>query len=247
MNMRGKVEITPDELIATLQKTSFPTVVVEGKDDVIVFRRLEELYADRFLTIMPAGGRDTVLRIFRERGAIPRAVKIAFVADQDTWVLSSIPQEYIDGCLLFTDGHSLENDAFRDGNFSSYMDGPEKTQFTKEVERFAFWYAHCVCCHLRGQNVEMKRHPNHVLDANPADSAMNGLTHDDEMKAVYKRVVADPARLLRGKALIGILMRQLNRPGRLATHHSRALLDSVGARPGEYIRRIFDDVGRATA
>jgi hypothetical protein len=247
MSARGKVQPTPEELIASLKKTSFPTVVVEGKDDVIVFRRLEELYSDRFLTIVPAGGRDAVLQIFRERSATAAGVKVAFIADQDTWVLSAVPSEYIDACLFFTDGYSLENDAFRDGAFASYMDVPERQQFAKDVERFAFWYSQCVCCHLKGQKVEISLHPDHVLDSPPGISPMEGISHDDEMENVFHRVLAEPERLLRGKALIGLLMRQLNRKGRVATHNSRALLDMVGANPGKYIQQLFENVGRVTA
>jgi hypothetical protein len=240
---KHKVAVTFEELLATLRKTAVPTVVVEGSDDVIVLRRLEDLYADRFLTVLPAGGRATVLKIYESRHTLPAHVKILFVADQDTWVLTGIPAVYTDAVIFFSDGYSLENDVYRDGEFFNLMDSAEKAKFREEIVRFIQWYSNCVCRFINGEQVRIKTHPDHILDSTEQEE----LKYDEQMREVGARLNADPDKLLRGKALIGILMRQLGRKGRLATHHSRSLFDRVGAFPGPLIRRLFDEIGKATA
>jgi hypothetical protein len=243
---RGKVEITPEELIAVLRKTTIPTVIVEGDDDIIVLRRLEEIYPDRLLSVQPADGRNEVLKIFNDRHTLPNSAKIVFVADRDTWVLTNIPAEYEDDCLFFSDGYSIENDAFRDGKFFDLMDSEEKNKFNEDIKNFVYWFAHCACKFMNSEPIKLKTHPSQILDQEHSPS-LSEIVHDDDMRELYTRLIEDHAKLLRGKALIGILMRQLSRSGRRAKHHSKALLDIAGASPGPLLKQLFDEIGQATA
>lgn len=75
----SKVEPTFDEFVALLKRTSLPTLVVEGKDDMIVYRRLEDEYCDESLSVLSVGGRDKVLRLFEALSESPVAAKIIFL------------------------------------------------------------------------------------------------------------------------------------------------------------------------
>ena len=90
-----KAQPTVDEIIALLKKTDLPTVVCEGSDDLIVYRRFEEHLSHIGVSILPAGGRENVLEVFERRGEIPTSVRLAFIADRDTWVNTEIPTAYV--------------------------------------------------------------------------------------------------------------------------------------------------------
>ena len=38
----ANVDYSVDELVSLLKKTNLPTIVVEGSDDIIIFRHLED-------------------------------------------------------------------------------------------------------------------------------------------------------------------------------------------------------------
>ena len=62
----GKIEISTEEAIAVIKKSSLPTVVIEGADDAIVYRKIEDI-GDGFVSLLPVGGRENVLAIFNRK------------------------------------------------------------------------------------------------------------------------------------------------------------------------------------
>ena len=60
--------LTKEEIIATIKHSSIPTVLVEGKDDIIFYRKLEEEeeFYDFGLDILSAGSKSAVLSIKKE-------------------------------------------------------------------------------------------------------------------------------------------------------------------------------------
>lgn len=62
--------LTTEELIATLRNTSLPTVVVEGLDDMIVYRAIEQRLSHLNVSILPTGGRSKLLDIYKRKGEI---------------------------------------------------------------------------------------------------------------------------------------------------------------------------------
>jgi hypothetical protein len=138
---RLKTEPTVDEIIATLNHSNLPTLVIEGNDDVIIFRRLEEQAPNLTLSVLPVGGRASVLALYDRKGEIRSGQSLAFVADLDLWVFSGKPKEYHSTDLIFTEGYSIENDAFRDVDCEKLLVHSEKHAFREEVKIFAEWYA----------------------------------------------------------------------------------------------------------
>lgn len=52
-----------DELFALLKKTTIPTILVEGKDDIIIYRRIEDDLDDIGVDMLPAGNKGSVLEL----------------------------------------------------------------------------------------------------------------------------------------------------------------------------------------
>ena len=48
---------TVDELVSTLRRSKLPTVVVEGRDDMQIFRWMEDLLKVHEVDVLSVGGR----------------------------------------------------------------------------------------------------------------------------------------------------------------------------------------------
>src|SRR5258708_3282019 len=131
----ASVVLTIDEILATLKHSSLPTVIIEGRDDAIVFRRLEVIYGEAGLSIFAVGGRSALLATFARRDEVGKN-DIAFIADRDAWVLCGVPSQCKAGCLIPTEGYSIENDVIRDGRLETLMTAPERATYLRELSEF---------------------------------------------------------------------------------------------------------------
>jgi hypothetical protein len=244
--MAGKVVPTVDEVVAVLSRSSLPTVIIEGEDDAIVYRNLEDKYFSLGVSVMPVGGRKNVLQIFERLGEIKTRDKIAFIADKDLWVLTNIPEEYQSDQFVFTDGYSVENDVFRDCRVESVMDGAERARFLEEVQKFVVWYSLTVKRTLeKDPDADLKYFPGRILD----DALSYGekvAPRDDEIfpAELAKLIGSDYARYIRGKSLMQLANRQLLRKGREPKINPSFFMGTAHANPGDHLTRIFSQIGK---
>lgn len=238
-------EYSVDEIVETLKRTSLPSIVVEGRDDIIVYRRIEERMSSIGADVLPTLGRDKLIKVFERRSELPSTARVVFIADKDTWVHSGVPANYCDEMLVFTDGYSIENDLYRDGQLEGLLLGAERQAFEKEMENFVSWYAIALSRHIAGESENIGLHPNHVLDSR-FFSDLASLRHgESNPQALRDEILSDYQRLLRGKSLINLLVRQITRPGRQPSHKSLALLEMVAVQPGPLLQEIETKVSRA--
>lgn len=242
-----KAQPTVEEIVALLKKTSLPTVVCEGSDDLIVYRRLEERLSHIGVSVLPAGGRENVLQIFERRAEVPSSIRLAFIADRDTWVNSQVPPDYVASVLCLTSGYSIENDVIADGDLESLLVGSEIVRYKSELSDFLDWYALALDRHLADQSYPIAHHPDRVLNLTqrPALTALR--TGEVYPAALRARLASQYKALVRGKSLLALLIRNTNtRPG-LPKHTDKALLEIVAARPGPLLARITNQVEAAIA
>lgn len=240
----GKVELTYEELLALIKRSSLPTLVVEGKDDMIVYRRLEDEYYDKNLSVLSVGGREKVLRLFEALKEAPPKAQVVFFADLDMWVLEGVPEKYHSDNLFFTTGYSIENDVFCDGNLLSYMDHRERIKFGKELECYLKWYALAVDRAAKGDGSSISQFPSDEFFRSYDELVLlrDGENYPQDLFTTFS---AGYVELLRGKALMGLILRQLSYPGRHARHNVRAFIEHVAVAPGPKIRLISQKVGGA--
>jgi hypothetical protein len=221
-------------LVATLNHSTLPTLVVEGDDDVIVFRRLENSAPNLALSVLPVGGRDQVFAIYGRRTEIRGKQKLAFVADLDLWVFSNVPQQYVSNDLLFTDGYSIENDAFRDGLCHELLLRAERADFERDLEIFSEWFALAVS---RGLSIDT--HPNQLLDDSEQRNALMKLKPQETYpQNIFDLIKSDYLRYIRGKSLFQLFQRQMK--GRSVKYSQTSLLEMAAAKPGRHIQSLFD-------
>ncbi|WP_175692724.1 hypothetical protein [Burkholderia ambifaria] len=242
MSKKSKPVPTVDELISTIKHSSLPTVVLEGDDDVIALRCMEEEYYDIGLSVLPAGGRNNVLKIFDRRSEFATQA-VAFVADKDTWVMSSIPDQYVDDDLIFTSGYSIENDVYVDGDVERLMSLPERQRFKAELEVFARWYALAVNRCLNNTGEEYKLHPNAILDDAVEREKRMALEADEVYpEELRESLLGNYRQIIRGKSLMALLIRHLSYRGRVVHHNHLQIIEQVGCQRGPLIDRIFGGV-----
>ncbi|MDO9489220.1 MAG: hypothetical protein Q7J32_12665 [Sphingomonadaceae bacterium] len=246
--MLPDVTLTVDEIVSFINRSSLPTAIIEGDDDVIVYRHLEVIFSNYGLSILPVGGRETLLCVFERRAELPNSIPIIFIADRDTWVYGDVPPEFVSQDLIFTDGYSIENDCFRDGRLDRLMTSAESVLFSDELGRTIEWYALALKRFLDGNETKLDIHPNALLDneGNFAEQTtlVNHESYPDELRSL---VQSNYTKYLRGKTLLALLMRQLSYAGRPVRHHHRALLDVTATDSGPLLSLIFRSVGESLA
>jgi hypothetical protein len=204
-----------------------------------VLRRLEEEFATARLSVIPAGGRDKVLQVFRRREEV-QGVTLIFIADRDMWVYGDIPSEYDASSLIFTRGYSIENDVFIDGELESFLTRDERAAFESELERFIIWYALSVSRILKGISSSITQYPGMILGS---DGKAADLKENEEYPEEFRRCIsADYKRLVRGKSLLALLTRQLAHKGRRPQLSHRHLLELVAVRKGSCLKDLYDRV-----
>ncbi len=209
---------------------------------MMIFRKLEETLQRFGVDVLSAEGRGTLLEVFSRRGEINNGQKLAFIADRDWWVCAAIPEKFVSPALIFTDGYSIENDVYRDGNLFGYMTLAERTRFSQEVDQVINCYALGLSRILNGRSGRISWHPNEVLDDAGRRAGFmqleGGEVYPDQLRI---QVAANFEKLLRGKTLMGVLMRQLSYAGRAARHNAQSLMEVVSNNRGPLLNRLFSE------
>jgi hypothetical protein len=133
-----------EEIVSSLSKsTSLLTVLVEGKDDALVYRCIEDklnslISIDNKADIFICGGRRDLIEIFESRKKF-KNTKVVFLADKDMWFFEGVPKQYED--IVFTDGYSIENDAYIESVFNNLLDKDDKKIFENLIKELSIWFA----------------------------------------------------------------------------------------------------------
>ncbi len=209
---------------------------------MIIYRRFEDNLAHVGVSVLPVGGRRKLLQVFDRRHEIPLSVKAIFIADQDTWINSGVPREYQDQKLLFTDGYSIENDVYRDGELWKLLQIPDRNRYEEEIKIFVEWYALALSRHLADSTCTIALHHDHVL--NPAQkSALLALQPAESYpNALRQEILNDYGRLLRGKSLFPLFIKHTNAKGRGVRHTDSGLFDMVAVNPGALLKDLLSRV-----
>jgi hypothetical protein len=231
-------EITPAEAVQTLKRSSLPTIVTEGVEDYVAFRRIEAGFSDIGVSLMPVGGKQTVLEVFKQRREFPH-LKVAYVVDRDLWIFTGVPNEFTDKSIILTDGYSIENDLYRDADLEKYFTAAERTSFSTKCEQVCRWFSFAVRQRMNGGDPVLKDHPKRLLAAGqlcPAYIAHCGYT--GPCPILFPQIHCGYSRLLRGKTLWQLLLDELSATGRHAQHNYRSLMEVAAHADGPLMTSI---------
>lgn len=245
-----EVQCTAKELIATLVKSSIPTVLVEGSDDMQVYRWIED-GVPRGVDVMATGGRINLLEIYKERAKIK--VPIAFVADRDLWSFAECPAEYSE--VIFTKGFSMENDVLDGSPIEQLFSAEEQDVLARCMKELSIWFAYEVEEYLAGKAYVINCFPGKILKGNPlAFDASAILPQVFRMPSaeMLKKVADDFRMKFRGKNLLALYnflfqMRPSGRPkyskGALLEIATKILETETKKRLIALIKKSLDSTG----
>lgn len=240
----SKSRPTIDELYALLKKTTIPTILVEGIDDIVFYRRIEDDLEDIGIDMLPAGNKWTVLELRKRIKLEPIDAPIAFVVDKDLWVYFGCDEELND--VITTDGYSIENDIFIDGDIIGLMSNDEIDDFNSELRKFIHWYALTLTRSQRGLEVSFRETAHRVLND---DEFYNTSTLLDENENYpedfFQKIHSQYGKLLRGKSLFHLIVRQLSHSNRKTKFSVNQLMEVGAARKGERYVMIRDKIRQA--
>ncbi|WP_308538763.1 DUF4435 domain-containing protein [uncultured Pantoea sp.] len=240
----SKVRPTIDELYALLKNTTIPTILVEGKDDIVFYRRIENDLEDIGIDMLPAGNKWTVLELRERIKSEPINAPIAFVVDKDLWVYFGCNEDLSD--VITTDGYSIENDIFIDGEILNLMSNDEIDRFNEELRKFLHWYALTLARSQKGMDVSFRETPHKVLnDSEFYQTAIQLSAEEQYPEEFFEMIHGQYGKLLRGKSLFSLIVRQLSHPDRRTKFGVNQLMEVGAARKGERYAMIRDKIRQA--
>lgn len=232
---------TDQEICAILSRTRIPTLVIEGKHDLFLFRRLQEEIGPSNISIFPVGGKTRVISAFRSQTPATGTTSLLFFVDKDEWTFCAIPAEFDVENFETTDGYSIENDLVHDGNILNLMTAEEHAVFKSDMDKFVLWFSIQMARYLNGAPCNLKKFVGQVLDSEIEYQADCALAVGEVVPEEVSQLVSDdPVKRIRGKSLLQIISRQLNAVGRVARHQPNALLETGAAAKGPHYQRILN-------
>ena len=240
---------TEDELVATLRHTDVPTVIVEGKVDILIYRWMEGRVGSQKANVLPAGGRETLLAVYERRNEFTH-LPVAFVADKDLWLFSGIPSEYPG--IIWTRGYSIENDLYADANLENLLDVREASGHRQVLDLIIEWFAFEVEEYLAGRDAYVNMHCDRVVPEGATEMdegfcTFRGFRSPDEQ---LHQVIKDEYQFkLRGKSLFEVLVRFLSASNRDVKHSKYSLYEiAIKLTPShELMHRLIKEIDRTIA
>lgn len=238
----SRIEITVHEIITLLNHSSLPTIIVEGNDDLIVYRTIETALNEYSFSILPVGGREKALEVFNRRGEIKSTQFLFFIVDKDCWVYSDVPKEFQHDAIICTDGYSIENDIIVDSNIICTIAGDHKYVFEEKLDKFTYWYALAVDRFLRGEVSVLKESPDKILSDEKYQQYVILKNDEEYPESLKNKIRSDYIKLIRGKSLLSLIVRVLNNRQNSARYDTKAIFEMVSVRPGDKIKNIISKI-----
>ena len=236
---------TEDELVDTLRRSSLPTVLVEGKGDMPIYRWVEQRLGSRKANVQAVGDRNKLLSIFERRREFPD-LPVAFVADRDMLLFSGIPSDY-DG-VIWTEGYSIENDLYVDAELENLLDAEEVQEHQQLLEAIVEWFAFEVEEYLAGRCFRISSHYDVVpLGQTRMDEGFRRNRGFRSPGEETHRQIQEAYQLqLRGKLLFQMLIRFLSASGRQRKYsYSKLYTNAFGMTPPHPLRdRLVQKIER---
>ena len=235
---------TVDELVSALRRSHLPTVVVEGVDDMYIYRWVESRLSNQTADVLSAGGRETLLAVYLRRDEFPN-LPVAFVADRDMWLFSEIPANYPD--VIWTQGYSIENDLYFGAKLEDLLDADEAIQHEQILHSVIEWFAFEVEEHLEGRVAEVARHCNEIVPLGKTERdqdfcARRGFRAPNH--ELIQQIINAYQLQLRGKLLFQLLSRFLSASNRRVKHSILGLheIASKKTNPHPLMNRLISEI-----
>ncbi|MGV2906093.1 DUF4435 domain-containing protein [Achromobacter sp. AGC25] len=230
---------TVDELFEMLKRSYLPTVLVEGKNDIIFYRKVEEDLQNYGVDMLPAGNKGAVLELYERIKISPTPAPVVFVVDNDLWVHGHYETGRKPADVITTRGYSIENDLYEDGELENFLTTEERDSFTESLRNFVIWYALSVHRTINGGTSTFRTHPGKILDDVDHYNSEVALQQDEQYPEDFKASIHNHYRsMLRGKSLFALLLRQLSAKRREVKFSAMQLMEIGATRKGNNYQQL---------
>ncbi len=204
--------VTVEHLVGVLRRSRKPSIVVEGDDDVIIYRELAKRIGILEVALRSSGGREKLLQVYKRRDEFTQA-PVAFIADQDMWLFSGIEPGYEN--VIWTNGYSIENDLYSDADLERLLDENDTAEHQQILDAISTWFAFAVEEYLAGNAPKLDLHcdvmvPRGKTELDTGFCTRQGFRTPDAERVQQIRNTYQL--LLRGKQLFQLLVRFLSKP-----------------------------------
>lgn len=270
--MGKKATLTADEIIATLNHSTLPTILVEGPDDRMICRWLELFIPWQIGDPLPCGGREKLLQIYKRRSELRKANTV-FLADQDMYLFTAIPEDYQGGSIVWTSGYSIENDIYAStSKIDDLLAANEQTDYQAILAKVIAWFAFEVEEYRSGREHKVDSVKIRERDKDFEQQLTQGTLDPKETYLIINRhntgislelrprqpyqspspqlvqeITADFKLRVRGKTLFDILACYLDDKKRTPRHRKEALYE-IGAKlieDNRYMNRLVTELKKA--
>lgn len=216
--------LSDDELIATINHSSEPYIIIEGPDDVMIYRWiLDDIGFTAYLE--PRNGCDGVKKMYDRRNEIKNS-KVIYICDKDTIVYTGvIPKGYED--IIYTTGYSIENDLYQGRKIEEQLFEIKDSEFfEKALNSFLRYYA----CELekfrRGECFDFQEKPEAIINHTDYSLQLSLLTdYKEPSSATISYLKTDYDILIRGHSLFKLVGMILHRKNREPKYSEKALYE----------------------
>lgn len=235
-----------DDIVAIIKRSSLPTVVVEGRQDMEAYRWIEHRFGVGKADILPCGGRSKLLAVFGRRTEFPTK-KVAFLADRDMWLFTAIPVQYRD--VIWTSGYCIENDILAGSDIEKLMTAEESTRYERYWREVARWLAFEIELHRAGQDYDASHGFSTLFpDTSPLTICPIFLAsrgYVPATAATLEEIVVNYKLKLRGKTLFELLSRIMCARGR-SPQFGASHFFNIGTMTGNnhYLSQIATSIGQ---
>lgn len=236
-------------IISTIQNSkSGKYVVVEGVDDIVVYRNLITLYKAKGIKVLAAGGRTKVLEVFDELKGTPHLDKAIFIVDQDSWIFSGIPTEYQHERIICTSGYSIENDVYLDKQIEIIMQATGVySSFQTDLHIYLNWFSLAITrfCTNGNDNSEMLNlHPEAFFKCSNTTQKYCTLNSGEVFpQQTYNDLLINYGLKFRGKCLLPLAIRALGKRPHQPKYNSNTIMEETAITGrGIHLNRIFTKV-----
>lgn len=247
----NNVQASAQEIADLIKRSGLITIVVEGKDDLFVYRILEHIYEDNLtqVDVLSAGGRGAVLEVFDKLKNTSHLHKTIFIVDQDLWIFTGIPSEYNNERIITTSGYSIENDIFIDRQLEALMGGCGiLTSFRVDLQIFLRWYSLAINritsqTELDGET--LKLHPDTFFKTHETINTYCSLKQGEVFpQSIYDDLSTEYHLKFRGKSLLPLALKALNSRPSHPKYNSKSIMEETAiSQRGIHLNRIFSKVG----
>ena len=218
---------TVDELVSTLRRSRIPTIVVEGKADMQIFRWMEDALEVHQADILNVGGRPNLFAVYDRRSEFSH-LPVAFIADRDKELFTQLPVGYEN--IIWTQGYSIENDLYAgaDPSLETLMDPHEADEHKQVLNTIVKWFAFEVEEFLAGRDHKFDHHCNEIvhLGQTVMDNGFRQRRGFRQPNSDLEQQISNTYQLqLRGKQLFQVLVRFLSASNRSAKYSYQGLYE----------------------